>query len=115
MTVENLCRDKHVSVRNNRAKIYLESSDPVHHSFQLDALDVLILPVDPLYPEDVVAEVQTLEPPLLGQEHDHHAAGPVEALAKQLLHRELVLSNYKENLFDSQIKTAINKSFSKKE
>ncbi len=28
----------------------------------------------------MVAEVQTLEPPLLAQENDHHAARPVQAL-----------------------------------
>ena len=73
--------------------MYLEPSDPVHHSLELDALDILVLAVDPLDPEDVVTEVQTLEPPLLGEEYDHHAARPVEALAKQLLHCELILAN----------------------
>ena len=62
--------------------MYLEPPDPVHHSLELDSLDVLVFAVDPLHPEDVVTEVQTLEPPLLGQEHDHHAARPVEALAE---------------------------------
>jgi hypothetical protein len=28
----------------------------------------------------MVAEVQTLKPPLLAQENDHHAASPVQAL-----------------------------------
>ena len=74
----------------------LEPSDAVDHPLQLDPLDVLVLAVDPLDPEDVVAEVQTLEPPLLGEQHDHHAARPVEALAKQLLHSKLVLSNYEK-------------------
>ena len=76
--------------------MYLKPPYPVHHSLELDALDVLVLAVDPLDPEDVVTEVQTLEPPLLGEEHDHHAARPVEALAKQLLHCELVLANCKK-------------------
>ena len=40
----------------------LEPPDPVHHPLELDALDVAVLPVHPLHPEDVVAEVQTLEP-----------------------------------------------------
>jgi hypothetical protein len=31
-------------------------------------------------PEDVVAEVQTLEPPLLAQQHDHDTARPVQTL-----------------------------------
>ena len=73
--------------------MYLEPSDPVHHSLELDALYVLVLAVDPLDPEDVITKVQTLEPPLLGEEHDHHAARPVEALAEQLLHCELILAN----------------------
>ena len=73
--------------------MYLEPSDPVHHSLELDALDVLVLAVDPLDSEDVVTEVQTLEPPLLGEEHDHHAARPVEALAEQLLYCEFILAN----------------------
>ena len=76
--------------------MYLKPPYPIHHSLELDALDVLVLAVDPLDPEDVVTEVQTLEPPLLGEEHDHHAARPVEALAKQLLHCELVLANCKK-------------------
>ena len=73
--------------------MYLEPPDPIYHSLELDPFDVLVLAVDPLNPEDVVTEVQTLEPPLLGEEHDHHAARPVEALAKQLLHCKLVLAN----------------------
>ena len=31
-------------------------------------------------PEDVVAEVQTLEPPLLAQQDNHHTSGPVQTL-----------------------------------
>ena len=58
-----------------------------------DSLDVLVLPVDLLHPEDVIAEVQALEPPLLTQEDDEHAAGPVQALAEQLLDVVLVLAN----------------------
>jgi len=33
----------------------------------------------------VVAKVQSLETPLLAQQHDHDAARPVETLAKELL------------------------------
>ena len=44
-------------------------------------------------PEDVIAEVQTLEPSLLGEKDDHDTARPVESLAKQLLHSELIFSN----------------------
>ena len=40
----------------------LEPPDPVHHPLELDALDVAVLPVNPLHPEDVVAEVETFEP-----------------------------------------------------
>ncbi len=49
-----------------------------------DALDVLVLAVHFLHPKNVVAEVQAVEPLLLAQQHDHHAARPVQALAKQL-------------------------------
>ena len=44
-------------------------------------------------PEDVIAEVQTLEPSLLGEKDDHDTARPVESLSKKLLHSELILSN----------------------
>ena len=71
----------------------LKPPDPVHHPLELDPLDVLVLAVHPLDAEDVVAEVETLEPPLLGEQHDHDAARPVEALAEQLLHCEFVLAN----------------------
>ena len=46
-----------------------------------------------ILPEDVIAEVQTLEPSLLGEKDDHDTARPVESLAKQLLHSELIFSN----------------------
>ena len=39
-----------------------EPSDAVDHPLQLDPLDVLVLPIHPLHSEDVVAEVQALEP-----------------------------------------------------
>ena len=44
-------------------------------------------------PEDMIAEVKTLEPSLLGEKDDHDTARPVESLAKQLLHSELIFSN----------------------
>ena len=75
----------------------LKPPDPVHHPLELDPLDVLVLAVHPLDAEDVVAEVETLEPPLLGEQHDHDAARPVEALAEQLFHSELILSNWEKN------------------
>ena len=64
----------------NLAVENLEPSDPINHSFQLDPLDVylyhlkskyyvhcshldvLILPIHSLNSEDVIAEVQALEP-----------------------------------------------------
>ena len=49
-----------------------------------DALDVLVLSVDLLHPEDVVTEVEALEAALLPEQGDHHAAGPVEALPEEL-------------------------------
>jgi len=49
----------------NLAVENLEPSDAVDHPLQLDPLDVLVLPIHPLHSEDVVAEVQALEPPLL--------------------------------------------------
>ena len=73
--------------------VYLESPDPVNHSLELYTLDVLVLAIHPLHSEDVVAEVQTLEPPLLRQQHDHNTSRPIETLSKQLLHSELILTN----------------------
>ena len=58
-----------------------------------DALDVLVLAVDLLHPEDVVAKVEAFEPPLLPEERDDGAAGPVHALAEHLLDVELVLAD----------------------
>ena len=49
-----------------------------------DALDVLILAIDLLQAEDVVTEVEALEPALLAEQGDHHATGPVEALPEEL-------------------------------
>lgn len=72
----------------------LESSDSVNHSLQLNSFDIFVLAVHSLNPEDVIAEVQTLEPSLLGEKDDHDTARPVESLAKQLLHSELIFSNW---------------------
>ena len=38
-------------------------------------------------PEDVVAEVEALEPPLLAQEDDHYTASPVQALHTETIYR----------------------------
>ena len=56
-----------------------------------DSLDVFVLAVDLLDPEDVVAEVEAVEAALLAEEGDDGAAGPVDALAEHLLDVELVL------------------------
>ena len=94
LTIEDLWKTNIIVLKTFLiTQLYLEPPDPVHHSLELDALDVLVLSVNPLDPEDVITEVQTLEPPLLGEEHDHHAARPVEALAEQLLHSEFVFTN----------------------
>lgn len=52
---------------------------PTHH-----ALDDLVLAVVLLHLEQVVAEVQDVEAPLLSEEGDDHAAGPVEAVSEAL-------------------------------
>ena len=46
----------------------LEPLDPVHHWLQLDPLEVLIHPVNPLNSENVVAEVEALKPDILKKE-----------------------------------------------
>merc|ERR1719209_265571 len=81
-------RGKNLAVEN------LEPSDAVNHALQLDPLDVLVFAVHSLHPEDVVAEVQALKPPLLSQQHYHDSSSPIEPLSKQLLHCELILSNW---------------------
>ena len=58
-----------------------------------NSFDVSVFPVDLLYPVDVVAKVERLEASLLPKQGDHDASGPVEALTKQLLNIELVLSH----------------------
>ena len=81
----------------------LEPLDSVHHRLQLDPLEVLIHPVNPLNSENVVAEVEALEPvsqyfekvgltrspPLLTQESHHDDPGPDQAVAKDLLHGDV--------------------------
>lgn len=52
---------------------------PTHHT-----LDDLVLAVVLLHLEQVVAEVQDVEAPLLSEEGDDHAAGPVEAVSEAL-------------------------------
>ena len=73
--------------------VYLESPDSIHHPLELYPLDILVLPVHPLHPEDVIAEVETLEPPLLRQEDNHDTTCPIEAFSKQLLHCKLIFTN----------------------
>jgi len=50
-----------------------------------NALYVLILAIDALYPQNVVAKVQSLEATLLSQQYDHDAASPVQTFAEELL------------------------------
>jgi len=79
---------------------HLEAANSVDHPFQLlkswnirviialfntyDSLDVFVLSVDFLHPEDVIAKVQAFKTSLLIQENDQNGAGPVQALAEQL-------------------------------
>ncbi len=91
---------------------HLEPPDTIDHSFQLlykiaifissickylgstyDSLDVLVLAINPLNSKNVVAKVEALESPLLIEESDEDAPGPVEALAEHLLDVELVLAD----------------------
>ena len=58
-----------------------------------NSFDVSVFPVDLLYPVDVVAKIERLKASLLSKQGDHDASGPVEALTKQLLNIELVLSH----------------------
>ena len=46
-----------------------------------------------IQPEDMIAEVETLEPSLLREEDDHDTARPVESFSKKLFHRELIFSD----------------------
>lgn len=50
-----------------------------HHIF-----DDLVLPILPLDFEQVVAEVEEVEAPLLSQQHDDGAAGPVQPVPEAL-------------------------------
>lgn len=52
---------------------------PTHNT-----LDDLVLAVVLLHLQKVVAEVQDVKSPLLPQEHNDHAACPVEAVSKAL-------------------------------
>lgn len=69
-----------------------------------NALAHLVLLVDPVDLEDVVAEVERLEASLLVEENDQRAARPVETLAKQLSegHKHTkVVSQYRQLLKSS--------------
>ena len=58
-----------------------------------DALNIFIFSIDPVHAENVIREVESLEPALLSQQHDHGTAGPVQPLAKQLSANTRLLSN----------------------
>ena len=49
-----------------------------------NALTHLVLHVDPVNAQDVVAEIQRLKPPLLVQQYDQSTARPVQTLPEQL-------------------------------
>lgn len=53
-------------------------------SLTYHALDDLVFAVVFLHLQQVVAEVQDVEAPLLAQQGDDHATGPVEAVTKAL-------------------------------
>lgn len=55
----------------------LESPYSIHHSLELNSFNVVVLAVYPLYSENVVAEVETFEPPLLAEKSYHDAPSPV--------------------------------------
>jgi hypothetical protein len=95
----------HVLVQNskNLRVQHLESSDAIHHAFQLlkfkhkitkfehkwagissyDSFDEFVFAVHPLHPQDVVAEIESFETPLLAQQHENSASGPVQAFSEQ--------------------------------
>ena len=52
-----------------------------------DALHSFVLAVHLLHPDDVIAEVESLEPALLVEQYQHAAASPVQALSKHLPER----------------------------
>ena len=86
LTVQNLKYFSSVqSIFPTNTSLYLESSDSVNHSLQLNSFNIFVLAIhslDPdgniacyqgsdfiyqrIVPEDMIAEVQTLEPSLLG-------------------------------------------------
>ena len=49
-----------------------------------NSLDGLVPAVNFLHPDDVVAEVKCFKSALLPEQHEHAAAGPVQALAEHL-------------------------------
>merc|ERR1719237_186029 len=81
--------DRFVHSREDLIVESLEPLDSVHHRLQLDPLEVLIHPVNPLNSENVVAEVEALKPPLLTQEGHHDDPGPDQPVAKDLLHGDV--------------------------
>lgn len=59
--------------------------------FTHHVLDDLVLAVLPLHFEEMVAEVKEVEAPLLPQQHNDGAAGPVQPIAKALSERSRTL------------------------
>lgn len=52
-------------------------------SYTYDSFDVLVFAVDPLYSENVITKVESLESSLLAKKNYHCTTGPVQALAEQ--------------------------------
>jgi len=48
------------------------------------SFDDFILHVDAIHSQNVIAEVECLKTPLLSQQNNQRAAGPVESFTKQL-------------------------------
>jgi hypothetical protein len=49
-----------------------------------NSFDIFILAIDLLHSEDMIAEIQALESPLLAKKHDHHTSCPIQTLAEKL-------------------------------
>lgn len=82
----------HVLVQDGKDLIVqdLVLPDSVCHFLQGHILNDFILPVLPLYFQQVVTEVEQVEATLLAQQDDDGAASPVQAITKTLLSCELV-------------------------
>lgn len=71
----------------------LELANSFNHFLQRHVLYNLIFAIVLLDFQEMVAEIQHVKATLLSQEHNDHAASPVQAISKALLHSELVRSH----------------------